>query len=391
MAVEPDELELLWPAQLFAEEAQALLAAGHDDTGTVGWLLAEAFHDDRGRELFDQVAAEERSRCVETDDPWGERRTYTLPRATTKLLTQLAREAPDLPRYCPPRYYSQRRKDQAEPRLTLPQLMAAFAREVHRLDATGYFADSFGSSCVDSPDGDPDEAGQRQLVEAVGSDGALWPLNRLGQPTGIEQAWTQELFYDVVEALHDRVARPRRRRWHDYGREWDYDDFARLPGRALYRWRVNQLFDRSLVPLRLAESGSDTGRLVHAAGDPRDELVEQALTTPATDDRAAVELAVALFRSRDAGREDKRSAVLALSRVLEDRRQLIREQLIKKDEGALFRIANEFDLRHRGTSGSGRQQWGDYDEAFLDWVFWWYLSTIALTDRLLARQAVSGG
>jgi hypothetical protein len=24
---------------------------------------------------------------------------------------------------------------------------------------------------------------------------------------------------------------------------------------------------------------------------------------------------------------------------------------------------------------------------FLDWVFWWYLATVELTDRLLTRQA----
>ncbi len=63
-----------------------------------------------------------------------------------------------------------------------------------------------------------------------------------------------------------------------------------------------------------------------------------------------------MFRSRAADREEKRSAVLALARVLEDRRQLIEDQLDGKDEGALFRIANEFDLRHRGVRGRGREQ-----------------------------------
>lgn len=44
----------------------------------------------------------------------------------------------------------------------------------------------------------------------------------------------------------------------------------------------------------------------------------------------------------------------------------------------LFRIANEFDLRHRNDG-----QRADYDEAFLTWIFYWYLTTIQLTDRLL--------
>ena len=120
---------------------------------------------------------------------------------------------------------------------------------------------------------------------------------------------------------------------------------------------------------------------MHATGDPRDNLLEQALTTPDAADRSEVEHAVQLLRARGATREDKRSAVVALARVLEHRRGLLKEQLPRRDEGALFQIANEFDLRHRRAG-----QRDDYGEAFLDWVFWWYLGTVELTDRLLAEQ-----
>ena len=72
---------------------------------------------------------------------------------------------------------------------------------------------------------------------------------------------------------------------------------------------------------------------------------------------------------------------MALARVLESRRPLLKRELLRKDEGALFNIANEFDVRHRTS-----KQQGDYDEVFLDWVFWWYLATVELTDRLVARQ-----
>lgn len=117
-------------------------------------------------------------------------------------------------------------------------------------------------------------------------------------------------------------------------------------------------------------------------------MVHRVLATPDNHDRAATQHAIALFRGRAANREERRSAVLALARVLEDRRELIESQLGKKDEGALFfRIANEFDLRHRGVSGRGREQYADYDDAFLDWIFWWYLATVDLTDKLLARPS----
>lgn len=168
-----------------------------------------------------------------------------------------------------------------------------------------------------------------------------------------------------MEALDELVARPRRRWWHDHHRSWDYDDFSRSGGQAVYRWQVNTLLARSRLGLRLASTGEDAGLLVHATGDPRDELVEQALVASQEADRDDLAHAVRLFRSRAATREDKRSAVVALAGVLERRRAQLKAELFAKDEGALFQIANTFDLRHRDPS-----QQGDYDEAFLDRVFW---------------------
>ena len=89
---------------------------------------------------------------------------------------------------------------------------------------------------------------------------------------------------------------------------------------------------------------------------------------------------------RGADEHAKRSAIVTLAGVLEDRRELLKAELLREDEGALFRIANEFGLRHNRAD-----QRGDFDPVFLDWVFWWYLATIELTDRLLARPDQEGG
>ena len=248
------------------------------------------------------------------------------------------------------------------------------------LSNAGYFADAFGSACGDARE-DPTAEGQRQLAALLESDAKLWPLGAGEGLTGYEQDWPEELFYDLMEALHDVVARPRRRWWHDYDGAWDYDDFARRPGQAIYRWRVNELLARSEVTLRLADSGPDAGLLVRSAGDPRDALVEQMLQAPTSPEQTEVQHAIQLFRNRQAGRDEKRSAVIALIRLLEGRRKLIKRQLFSKDEDALFQIANHFDLRHRNAN-----QQPDYDDAYLDWLFWWYLATVELTDRLLAQE-----
>jgi hypothetical protein len=165
----------------------------------------------------------------------------------------------------------------------------------------------------------------------------------------------------------------------------DYSSFATGPARRLYRWRVNRLLAASDLGLRLAEGGEDLGRLVRAEPTGLEDLPERAVeaATPETVDR--VRHAIALFRSRTATVEERRSAVITLAGILEERRDLLKAELLSKDEGALFQIANGFAVRHQRAD-----QRADYDSAFLDWFFWWYLGTVGLTDQLLARQAVAG-
>jgi hypothetical protein len=381
VTVERTELELAWPPDLFRQEGQSLLDAGKDDELTLGWLLAEAFHGERGYQLFTQTPASLKG--------WGDVRPVGArvaappqgPSPRAQLVAGLVRDADQLPRYVPKQYYSQRRNPPLVVPLTPAQTKTKYAEMVAGLARTGYFGDAFGSACVNDAD-DPAEQGQKQLASLLDTDIPMWPLaGDDGELTDVEHSWAEDLFFDVIEALHDMVARPRWRGWHEFDQHWDYQDFARAPGQAVYRWKVNELLARSEVPLELAADGEDMGRLVHAAGDDRDELVEQALRTPNPGDRDAVSHAVALFRNRDADRENKRSAVLALHRVLEVRRSLIKAELMSKDSGALFDIANNFDLRHRRAD-----QRTDYDPAFLDWIFWWYLATLELTDQLLARR-----
>lgn len=115
-------------------------------------------------------------------------------------------------------------------------------------------------------------------------------------------------------------------------------------------------------------------------GDDRCILVERALRTSDPRAREQVQHAIALFRGRTATTQDKRSAIVTLAHVLEVRRRLLKAELLRGDEGALFGIANEFAIRH-----DNERQKTDYDPVFLDWIFWWYLATIELADRLLVR------
>lgn len=347
---------LAWPRDLFVDEAEVLLHGriGEQWIDAAELLLEEAFAGPAPRD------------SLHGDTPPA---VCEGPRGVVEQLVDGASELKEAATVRP--YWSQRKGGTVAP-LTPEAAMDGFVRLVDGLCNRGYFDRAFPEGCVDDHNFcPPDPSGQ--LENDLGVAG-LWPLQRS------RLQWDNDIFFDLVEVLHDLVARPRSRSFHNYsGCGWHYSEFAIEPARRLYRWEINRLLERSTLAFRLAEGGEDVGRLVAVTDDARAELVSAVVERgDASGDR--VRHALALFRARGAGDLDKRSAIVTLAGVLEERRDLLKEQLTRKDEGALFQIANEFALRHQGSS-----QRADYDVAFLDWVFWWYLATIELSDRLIER------
>jgi hypothetical protein len=284
------------------------------------------------------------------------------------VLEALVEQADQLSQATHTPYWSQRRA----PPLTVEEVMDKFVLLVAELHQRGYFEGLAPRDC-NRPSGNP--SGQLKIRVGVGR---LWPLDRS------QRRWDQDVFFDLVEVLHDFVARPRARSWHDDDdggcHDWHHQEFAVEPGRRLYRWRVNRLLGRSTIAYRLAEEGDDVGRLVAITDDERDELAStMARRTGSGADQ--VRHALAQYRARGADQHNKRSAIIALAGLLEERREVIQEHLSRKDEGVLFEIANRFGLRHQRAG-----QLTDYDPVFLDWIFWWYLATVELTNRLTERE-----
>jgi hypothetical protein len=374
------EYELDWPRELFVAEATALLA----DLSNPRWLedaellLGEAFTGSVPKEDFRTAQWHDLPTDLFKNAPAAG--AAEVARAFVAHLVNSADKLPERSERRP--YWCVRSTAQAASPPTavqdrIQQLQREWAQLVDDLQDRGYFDWIAPRGCDARPVSLPaDEVLAAEIERRLSVDG-LWPLRY--------EDWDIDTFYSLIEAVHDLVGRPRHRDRHDFGGcSWHYSNFAPTPAQVLYRWDVNQLLDRYSAGLRIAAEGEDTGRLVRVAGDDRNELVERTLQTPNLGDRDAVRHAVALFRNRAADRENKRSAVLALHRVLEDRRSLIKAELMSKDEGALFQIANEFDLRH-----SGARQRTDYEDAYLDWIFWWYLATVELTDRIGASQVGS--
>jgi hypothetical protein len=348
---------LVWPVEIFADELAAVSTPGGVNADEQVALLLE--------EAFDGPAVVDRWRDAI--------RQHEALRAEMLLALRRAAEQGELrPPVGPRPLWSQRMAGRTGPPLDGAGVRTGFARLAVQFFTAGYFAREIPADATD-----PGGALGDQLGVQLGVD--VWSFEvfvpRLRDDT----------FYDLIEALHDRAARPRRRtplpRRPGHHR---FEAFATGTGQRLYRWRVNQLLERSTLGLRLAESGEDLGRLVEVSDDAREHLIERARATPDRTRANTIDHAVALFRGRNATLDEKRSAVVALAGLLEQRRALLRTALLSADANALFQIANQFDLRHRNAS-----QRANYDPEFLDWVFWWYLATVELTNSLLARQDYS--
>jgi hypothetical protein len=190
-----------------------------------------------------------------------------------------------------------------------------------------------------------------------------------------------DLLLDLIELLHAEIVHSPIRL--DPPEALEIEGFDQEEGRAIFRREMNQVLALAEPPLELLPIGhvverSDAHRELYA--DPLPAGTESEVADP-------VEHALGLFLARGAGVEDKRAAVKQLADALEHLRPEVEEELLSKDEGDLFRIANQFAIRHNGP---GQQR--DYDKpVWLDWLFHVYLATIRAVVAVRGRPLPAGG
>lgn len=362
--VDLSNYELVWPTSLFVSEGERVLRTPTSPwEDRAEWLMTEA--------LVGSTAVTDFREVQTFRDPWGTTRESRSRTGTREdWFSELISRASEIrPALAPRPYWPQRQgRGLSADGSTARDARRDFARIVADFAGNGYLVEQFGEECVDGPDDLPDASA---LIERRLGFPNLWPL----APT----TWDTDTFYGLIEVFHDLVSRPRLRSFHSYGGcGWHHSEFHNGPARILYRAKINELLREAGAEYELAAEGEDLGRLVAVTDDARRQLVHRVLNDSPPAVSARVRHAIALFRARDASLESKRSAIVAAVGILEERRALIREDLGKPDDGALFEIANRFDLRHRRAD-----QLAKYDDAFLDWIFWWYLATIELTNKLI--------
>jgi hypothetical protein len=269
-------------------------------------------------------------------------------------------------------YYSRRFSSDGERhRITLREAANRLATAYSFVERKDYLKRSFGYSCVDN--GDVPGLHGSSLEELFYLDTGTRITNGV---TAFFGDADEGAMFTLVEFVYDHIAKPgkdagRYHGFNDCGRHYDFetDPFDELAARAEWREKVN-------VVLKFYEEGYElatSGEIVRLAPNGLSVVLRTQVPAGVSNaDRAKVATAIHNFQLGRSTREERKQAVRVLADVLEIHRPAVKQHLTK-DEGDLFNIANNFAIRHHRTD-----ERDDYDDDWLAWMFYWYLSTVHL-------------
>jgi hypothetical protein len=269
------------------------------------------------------------------------------------------------------RYYSQRAGLSPHPNgLPFKEVLDLFLRVFGQLCEDSFFAEALGTICVDAGyvEGTVRDIDLDLFLATRKKD--LWP------PKHEAEHYTEDDLFDVVEYLFHRVSKPLTGTYHEYnncGMHWS--TFNRSAGEKIYRDRINAVLSHYERRFEL----SVDGEVLLKADRGFDQIFDAGLPTKGQSVLGRLNAAILKFRRHGASLDDRRQAVRDLADVLEYLRPKMRRAITDKDEGDLFNIANNFDIRHHND----KQKTG-YDGAiWLSWMFYFYLATIHVVVRKL--------
>lgn len=249
------------------------------------------------------------------------------------------------------------------------EVRRVFASTVSEFEVRGWFQEWFGYVCVDSghvPGRLGEDVQAALLIEVGRLD--VWPVRTNAG------SWTDDALFDMVEFLFRCISAGIKEtgRFHSFsGCGWHFSQFDQAEGQAAYRDRINMILARYGDGFELTDKGL-VERHLH-------QQIADLAISPAKIERSDEEhVAEAIRKYRSRAGLDRRDAIRDLADVLERLRPSLKDHLFSKDESAMFQIANQFWIRHNRPD-----QRRDYNhDAWWDWIFHLYLSSIRLVQRL---------
>ncbi len=202
-------------------------------------------------------------------------------------------------------------------------------------------------------------------------------------PEWEKSAITDDNIFDIIEFLYDHVSKPGE--WIDMtdnGYNYsDYDSYDKKTGQKEYRDKVNSIlcdykdgYELSTSGMILSIGKDGLSEILHAEIEPYDYH---------NVDRKVAD-AIQKWRNRRLSLSERKQAIREMADVFEwlKKTKKLSDVLCKKDESALFEIANKFSIRHHDPD-----QKKDYDEnIWYSWIFHFYLATYHAVVRLLKKS-----
>ena len=199
-----------------------------------------------------------------------------------------------------------------------------------------------------------------------------------------QQSLTEDHIFDALEFLYDHVSKPGE--WvqmtTDSGWNYsDYDGYDDEAGQEEFRNKANAFLVDYKTGFELTKDGVV---LALGANGLQHILDAEIINYDEANVDSKVRNAIAKWRNRHLSLSEKKEAIRELADVFEwlKKTQNISGVLDKKDESAIFEIANKFGIRHHDP-----EQKTDYDRAiWYSWIFHFYLATYHASIRLLIKK-----
>ncbi|XOV88076.1 MAG: hypothetical protein ACFHX7_24475 [Pseudomonadota bacterium] len=259
----------------------------------------------------------------------------------------------------------------------LASALRLFLSVYEQLDRDGYFQEYLGFGCVDAGfiPGKLGEDIEAAILLDLRKEG-LWPIREK------LEHYSEDDFFDMEEYLYDHATEGDKGYFHgfvDCG--WHYETFKTDDsGKREYRSRINRVLRAYGKGYELDERGE-----IFSLPEPGYENILSA-NLPSNDPEnieAKVQAAVYKFTRARSTLDERRDAIRDLADVLEFLRPQLKTVLDSEDESDLFNIANNFGIRHHNQN-----QKTNYDRnIWYSWLFYYYLSTIHASLRLIEKRS----